>query len=95
MKGLRREPRQGVVLSARQLTVLACVAKGLTPEQIAQRLGIQLSAVTDCMERTCARLRANDRPHAIALAIQHGHVTAPRSFADTQPSQSAAQMTPS
>lgn len=79
MKGLRREPRRGVVLSAQQLTVLACVAQGLTPEQIARRLGIHLSAVTDCMERTCARLRAHDRHHAIALAIQHGHVTAPQS----------------
>ncbi|MFE5302352.1 LuxR C-terminal-related transcriptional regulator [Streptomyces sp. NPDC056632] len=76
MGGLRREPRPDVVLSERQRLILRCVAQGMTNSQIALRVGLHLTTITQCLSSVYTRLNARHRAHAVALAIQHRHITA-------------------
>ncbi|MGW3690935.1 helix-turn-helix transcriptional regulator [Streptomyces sp. NPDC005125] len=85
MGGLRREPRPGVVLAERQRLVLSCVAQGMTNPQIARRLGLHLTTITQCLSSVYTRLNARDRSHAVALAIQHGHITQGRTTGQLRP----------
>ena len=62
-------------LSARQREVLLLVAAGCTGEQIGQRLDIRSTTVTRHLTEAYRFLGAQDRAHAVALAIHHGHIT--------------------
>lgn len=62
-------------LSARQREVLRLTAAGYSSTQIARQLGIQRATVSHHLADTYKLLGANERAHAVALAIHHGHIT--------------------
>jgi DNA-binding CsgD family transcriptional regulator len=62
-------------LTARQRQVLLLVASGCTGEQIGRRLGIRSTTVTRHLTEAYRFLGAQDRAHAVALAIHRGHIT--------------------
>lgn len=62
-------------LTVRQREVLLLVASGCTGEQIGRRLGVRSTTVTRHLTETYRSLGAQDRAHAVALAIHHGHIT--------------------
>jgi DNA-binding CsgD family transcriptional regulator len=62
-------------LTARQREVLLLVAAGHTGEQIGKRLDIRSTTVTRHLTEAYRYLGAQDRAHAVALAIHHGHIT--------------------
>ncbi|MFD5294746.1 helix-turn-helix transcriptional regulator [Streptomyces mutabilis] len=62
-------------LTARQRQVLRMIAAGHTSGQIGTRLGIHRTTVDRHLGDIYRQLGANDRSHAVALAIYHGHIT--------------------
>ena len=63
------------VLSARQREVLRLVAGGRSSEQIGRELGISSGTVTRHLTEAYRALGAQERAHAVALAIWGGHIT--------------------
>jgi DNA-binding CsgD family transcriptional regulator len=59
-------------LSERQLDVLRLVAVGASASQIADELSITEATVRTHVKHILARLGANNRAHAVALAIAQG-----------------------
>jgi DNA-binding NarL/FixJ family response regulator len=59
-------------LSARELTVLARVAEGLTNAEIGAELGISADTVKTHLARTLDKLNARDRTQAVARALRLG-----------------------
>ena len=61
----------------REVDVLRLAASGLTNEQIAHRLGVSMETVKTHLSRTFVKLEANDRAHAVAIAIREGESVMP------------------
>ena len=61
-------------LTQRELDVLRLMRQGQTNQQIAQNLSISVSTVKNHVHHIISKLRASDRIHAVALAIEHGLV---------------------
>jgi DNA-binding NarL/FixJ family response regulator len=59
-------------LSARELEVLALVAKGNANRDIAGRLAITEETVKSHITKILAKLSANDRTHAVTIALKRG-----------------------
>jgi DNA-binding NarL/FixJ family response regulator len=59
-------------LSARELEVLGLVAKGNANKNIAARLSITEETVKSHITRILAKLRANDRTHAVTIGLKRG-----------------------
>jgi DNA-binding NarL/FixJ family response regulator len=59
-------------LSERELDVLRGVALGLENKQIAARLGLSAETVKEYLSNAMGKLRASNRAHAIALAMERG-----------------------
>lgn len=57
-------------LTPRQRQVLQLLADGLTPEEVAKRLGLSTETVRTHAKASLPRLGARDRAHAIAIAIR-------------------------
>lgn len=77
LAGLTPEPRPGgTELSGRQAQVLRAAADGMTNPQIAKALGLSVTSVGIYLRRAYLQLGATNRPHAVALAYQHGHLAA-------------------
>jgi DNA-binding NarL/FixJ family response regulator len=62
-------------LTDRQRQVLRLAAQGRSNAQIGKTLGIGATTVQRHLTETYRTLHANDRAHAVALAIHHGHIT--------------------
>lgn len=62
-------------LTARQREVLLLAAAGCTAAQTGHRLGIHVTTVARHLAEVYKTLGAQDRAHAVALAIFHGHIT--------------------
>jgi DNA-binding CsgD family transcriptional regulator len=62
-------------LTARQREVLILAAAGCTSTQTGSRLGIRADTVARHLGEAYKVLGAQDRAHAVALAIFHGHIT--------------------
>ena len=60
------------LLSARQVAVLGCVARGLTGRETARELGIARATVRGHLVQVRARLGARSTCHAVALALRQG-----------------------
>jgi DNA-binding CsgD family transcriptional regulator len=63
---------QDHVLSARELEVLALVARGLVTDTIAGELFLSPNTVRVHVRNILGKLRANTRAHAVAIAISTG-----------------------
>jgi len=59
-------------LSAREREVLALVARGNANKTIAARLAITEETVKSHITRILAKLRANDRTHAVTIGLKRG-----------------------
>jgi DNA-binding NarL/FixJ family response regulator len=59
-------------LSARELEVLGLVARGNANKQIAARLAITEETVKSHITKILAKLRANDRTHAVTIGLKRG-----------------------
>lgn len=61
-------------LSPRQREVLALIAAGYTNPSIATQLGITLGTVKNHVDAIFQRLGAENRSHAVVLAMQGGEL---------------------
>jgi DNA-binding NarL/FixJ family response regulator len=59
-------------LSAREVEVLRCVAQGNANKRVATQLGIAEETVKAHMKSILAKLGANDRTHAVTIALRRG-----------------------
>ena len=59
-------------LTGREVEVLACVADGSANKVVAERLAISEETVKSHMKSIIAKLAANDRTHAVTIAIRRG-----------------------
>jgi DNA-binding NarL/FixJ family response regulator len=62
-------------LTSRQLEVLTLVALGLSTEGIARELFLTPNTIRKHVQHILDRLRARNRPHAVALAISAGLIS--------------------
>jgi DNA-binding NarL/FixJ family response regulator len=59
-------------LSAREIAVLRLIAAGNANKEIANRLGIAEETVKSHVTNILAKLHANDRTHAVTIALKRG-----------------------
>ena len=59
-------------LTVRELEVLRRAAKGLSNKLIAEDMGISEHTVKGYLKNIMAKLKANDRTHAVTISIQRG-----------------------
>jgi two-component system, NarL family, response regulator len=59
-------------LSAREMDVLRAVAQGQSNKRIARALGIAVETVKTHMANVLAKLKANDRTHAVSIGMKRG-----------------------
>jgi DNA-binding NarL/FixJ family response regulator len=62
-------------LTAREVEVLTLIADGYRNKAVAQALSISEETVKMHVKNTMAKLNANDRTHAVTIAIQRGFIT--------------------
>ena len=62
------------VLSPREREVLDYLAKGLTGEEVASRLGLSPETVRTHVRNAMDKLEAHTRVHAVAIALRHGEI---------------------
>jgi DNA-binding NarL/FixJ family response regulator len=60
-------------LSAREVEVLRAVADGCSNKIVADRLNISENTVKGHLKSVVAKLRANDRTHAVLIAMKRGY----------------------
>lgn len=70
--GSRRGPRPGLLLTPRELEVLALAAQGLSAREISRQLMVSPSTIKTHFEHIYAKLGASDRAAAIAQAMRSG-----------------------
>src|SRR5262249_35842921 len=59
-------------VTVREVEILKCVASGNANKMIASRLGISEATVKAHMKNVLAKLNANDRTHAVMVALKRG-----------------------
>jgi DNA-binding NarL/FixJ family response regulator len=59
-------------LSAREIEILRCVADGLSNNDIGNAVGITENTVKSHLKTITSKLRANDRTHAVLIALRKG-----------------------
>jgi DNA-binding NarL/FixJ family response regulator len=64
-------------LSKREREIMDLLAQGLTGEQVAERLVLSIETVKTHIRNAMAKLEANTRVHAIAIAMREGFITPP------------------
>lgn len=70
---LPADPR--TAMTHRQVEILRLVANGGTNAAIGRRLGITADTVNESVRKSCRKLGAVDRAHAVALALVSGVLT--------------------
>jgi DNA-binding NarL/FixJ family response regulator len=58
-------------LTHREMQILSCIANGGTNKQVAHMLGISEQTIKNHVSAILRKLNANDRAHAVALAIRN------------------------
>jgi len=58
-------------LTYREIQILSCIANGNTNRQVAHMLGISEQTIKNHVSAILRKLNANDRAHAVALAIRN------------------------
>jgi DNA-binding NarL/FixJ family response regulator len=62
-------------LTSRELEILQLISEGLTNKQIANRLSLSAETVKSHVSAVHAKLDADSRAHAVAIAFRHGLLT--------------------
>jgi DNA-binding NarL/FixJ family response regulator len=73
----RRATHSQQVLSKRERQIMDLLAQGLTGEQVADRLVLSSETVKTHIRNAMAKLEANTRVHAIAIALREGFISPP------------------
>lgn len=76
LTGLPAEPRPHIELTPEQTGLLLDFAAGRTSDQIARRLWLHVDSAKKRIRELHQVLGSTNRAHAVALAYQHGHLTA-------------------
>ena len=63
------------ILTEREMKILRYVAGGMTNKQIADSFGVTESTIKSQVTVILAKLSANNRAHAVALAMQQGLIS--------------------
>ena len=58
-------------LTHREIQILSCIANGSTNKHVARKLGISEQTIKNHVSAILRKLNANDRAHAVALAIRN------------------------
>ena len=58
-------------LTHREIQILGCIANGSTNKQVAHALGISELTIKNHVSAILRKLNANDRAHAVALAVSN------------------------
>jgi DNA-binding NarL/FixJ family response regulator len=58
-------------LTNRELQIISCIANGNTNKQVAHKLGISEQTIKNHVSAILRKMNANDRAHAVALAIRN------------------------
>jgi DNA-binding NarL/FixJ family response regulator len=84
MKGQKRMPPEIAAdialhatdedLTERELSVLRAISKGCSNKIIGAELGISEHTIKNHVQTILAKLRANDRTHAVTIALQRGFI---------------------
>ena len=62
-------------LTHREIQILSCIASGSTNKHVAYKLGISEQTIKNHVSAILRKLNANDRAHAVALAIRNQWVS--------------------
>ena len=62
-------------ITYREIQILNCIAEGNSNKQIADILGISAQTIKNHVSSILCKLNANDRAHAVALAMRNGLIT--------------------
>jgi DNA-binding NarL/FixJ family response regulator len=73
----RRATQTQKSLSKREREIMDLLAQGLTGEQVAERLFLSPETVKTHIRNAMAKLEANTRVHAIAIALREGYISPP------------------
>jgi DNA-binding CsgD family transcriptional regulator len=74
VRGLLERMNDNGPLSIREAEVLKYAAMGKSNKQIAEAIGLSESTVKNHFSSTLRKLNANDRTHAVTLALCHGWI---------------------
>jgi len=66
------DQKHDAALTQREREVLALVGRGLTNQEIAERLFTSRSTVKLCLHRACVKMKARNRAQAVILAMKRG-----------------------
>lgn len=61
-------------LTVREVEVLRCVSTGISNKAVADMLGLSEDTIKGHMRNVLAKLHANDRTHAVRIALQRGYL---------------------
>lgn len=73
--GEKEKQRRIVMLTNRERGVLVLAGRGLTNQDIAEKLGISSRTVKCILHHACLKLRAPNRTQALLMAIRKGHIS--------------------
>jgi DNA-binding NarL/FixJ family response regulator len=73
----RRATQTQKSLSKREREIMDLLAQGLTGEQVAERLFLSPETIKTHIRNAMAKLEANTRVHAIAIALREGFISPP------------------
>lgn len=76
-KAAQRAPDHSLELSQHDLTLLRCASNGMVDKSIANTLRCEADHVHQQWRRIRRLLGANDRSHAVAIALSLGIIPAP------------------
>ena len=62
-------------LTERETRILCCIVDGMTNLQMAETLGVTQSTIKNQVTVILGKLNANNRVHAVALAVQRGLIS--------------------
>jgi len=74
-------------LTARELEVLGQAAQGFMNKQIAFKLGVSEQTIKNHMTSILRKLDANDRTHAVVLALHYGWISSRGKESTTEPAK--------
>ena len=75
----RRATQRLPSLSKREREIMDLLAQGMTGEDVAAHLVLSSETVKTHIRNAMAKLEANTRVHAIAIALREGYISPPRS----------------
>ncbi len=74
----RQEEQTDLSLTTRQAEVLQMYSDGFTTDAIADVLGLSVETIRTHTKRILAKLNAQTRTHAVAIAVSQGHIHPPK-----------------